>query len=365
MKTSLHFIRFLLVGMVTLSATSELITAQPALPPVEPISPLYEWELDREVMYNPSKIKYVKGYVILTDGNPDHQIAVLNESDRQYLGGFGRHGKGPSEFLSPYLILSEPDHPRFCVYDLNMRRISCYDVEQTVSDFSRPEPELMVTLDGSFGMPINLEARMDRKEFIVTGIFPEETRYIVSDSTGKVIKRAGTIPTILRNAPVNVQHNAALARVAIHPRDGRVAFAYRFMDRIAIYSAEGKLLYEINGPDPKGEPGVILAYTASGQPYMAQDNETRMSYINVMADDRHIYALYSGRQRKEGAATYAGHLYIYDWEGNPVSRKRFDTFVESCTLTDEPGAMLCVMGSPDAEEGFRILKYKVLDHYDG
>lgn len=365
MKTSLQVIRFLLAGLVTLIAMSEIITAQPIPPPVETIYPLYEWKLDREVLYNPSKIKYVKGYVILTDGNPDHQIAVLKESDRQYLGGFGRHGKGPSEFLSPYLILSEPNHPHFCVYDLNIRRISCYDVEQTISDFSRPKPELMVTLDGNFGMPINLEARMERKEFIVTGIFSEDIRYIVSDSTGKVIKRAGTIPTILRNAPVNVQHNAALARIALHPRDGSLAFAYRFMDRIAIYSADGELLHEINGPNPKAESGVILAQTASGQPYMAQDNETRMSYINVMADEQHIYALYSGRQRKEGAATYAGYLYMYDWGGNLVIRKRFDTFVESCTLTDEPGAMLCVMGSPDVEKEFRILKYNVLDQHDG
>ncbi|MDZ7773757.1 MAG: BF3164 family lipoprotein [Balneolaceae bacterium] len=359
MKKSLIRTRLLPIILTALFTTGGSLTAQPSPQPTEPIALQYEWKLDREVLYNPSKIKYVKGYIVLTNGNPDHQIAILRESDRQYLGGFGRHGRGPSEFLSPYLILSEPDNPLFCVYDLNLRRISCYNVEQTVGDFSRPQPELSVTLDGDFGMPINLEARMDQREFIVTGIFSDETRYVISDSTGKVVQRAGTIPTILRNAPINVQHNAALARVASHPGNGRLVFAYRFMDRISIYSAEGELLHDVNAPDPEAEPGVMLAYTDSGQPYMAQDNETRMSYTNVMADEQHIYALYSGRKRKEGTATYAGHLYVYDWNGKLVSRKRFDTFVESCALTDEPGDLLCVVASSDAEEDFRILKYHV------
>lgn len=346
------------VLLAILFAAAGPATAQQNTTPAEPVTLQYEWTLDQEVVYNPSKISYVKGYIILTDGNPDHQIAVFRETDRQFLGGFGRQGRGPSEFLSPYLLLSKPDDPLFCVYDLNMRRISCYDVDRTVTDFTRPEPELMVTLDGNFGMPINLDARISRREFIVTGIFSDETRYIIADSTGKVIQRAGTIPDIMDNVPINVQHNAALTRVAAHPVNGRLALAYRFRNRISIYSPEGELIRDIDHPPLQdGDPGLILAHTPSGQPYMAQGNDTRMYYINIMADDKRIYALYSGRQRKEGAATYAQYLYIYNWDGDLLSYKRFDTFVESCTLTEEPDVILCVKGSPDVEEDFTIRKY--------
>ncbi|MDZ7772427.1 MAG: hypothetical protein U5K31_06785 [Balneolaceae bacterium] len=167
-------------------------------------------------------IRYVRGYIVLTDGNPDRQVALSHESDMQYLGGFGRNGRGPAEFLSPWLIMGEPGCPLFCIYDLNLRRISCYDADQVSTDFSRVEPELTVNLDGSFGMPLNLEARLSRKEFIVTGIFADETRYLVSDSTGRVIQRSGAISGVMPRAPVNVQHNAALARVG-GPSAGRPA----------------------------------------------------------------------------------------------------------------------------------------------
>lgn len=365
MKTRIQIPRYSSWTLLLTLLSAGSLSAQAPADQVQPLSQTGSWVLDQEVIYNPSMIRYVRGYVVLTDDNPDRQVVLFREGDMQYLGGFGRIGRGPAEYLSPWLILGNPITAIFCIYDLNLRRISCYDADQVSSDFSRVEPTLTVSLDGSFGIPLNLEARLPQKEFIVTGIFTDETRYMVSDSTGRVTQQSGVIPGIMPRAPINVQQNAALARVATHPLDGRLAFAYRFTDRIGIYSAEGKLIHEIAHPDKSSDPGLVLAYTPSGQPYMAQDNNTRLAYVHVLADDRYIYGLYSGRQRRQGAADFASYLYVFDWKGNRVASHSLNTFVGNCTLTGRAGTMLCLERTEDYRDDFRILKFEIPDPRSG
>ncbi|MDZ7772428.1 MAG: hypothetical protein U5K31_06790 [Balneolaceae bacterium] len=98
---------------------------------------------------------------------------------------------------------------------------------------------------------------------------------------------------------------------------------------------------------------------------MAQDNNTRLSYVHVMADARFIYGLYSGRQRRQGAADFANHLFIFDWEGRLVSSHPLNTYVGNCTLTGEPGTVLCLERPADPQDDFRILKLQVPEPRDG
>ncbi|MNY63372.1 hypothetical protein D3C86_2003170 [compost metagenome] len=60
-----------------------------------------------------------------------------------------------------------------------------------------------------------------------------------------------------------------------------------------------------------------------------RNENTRFAFLNGVANDQYIYLLYSGKKEKDGNQNEGSYIYVYDWNGEPVTKLKLNTNI-SC-----------------------------------
>jgi len=259
----------------------------------------------------PSFVAVVGRYVIAIDERADSVIKVVNRVSGQYVRSFGRRGRGPGEFEGPWSITSvEGSSSAFWVYDATLRRLTHVDLD---ADFLQPGRvgRRMLTLKSGFTV---LDPAFVDTVIVAVGFLPSGRLAFFSDS-GELIRTGGGDPPGDPSVPVAVRNHAYQAELAVSPDRTRLAVANRHAGSIEFYRADGTPVSRVSGPlvfDP------ILLVARRGQvPAFASDERLRFGYIAVAATRDRVFALFSGRTRRDfpGAAAYGRSVHVFDWEG--------------------------------------------------
>lgn len=300
------------------------------------------WESDEWILYNPDKLAVLGSYLIVLDERQKNKIFLFNRKNKKLMAKLGREGKGPGEFLSPwYIFTAKRDTKRFCIYDGQLRRISCYNLKNVLKK-SDDKPLFSLTLSGNTGIPLRLNSFPKAKKFIVTGIFSNAHRYMVINSSGDIIKKSKAIPySRINDVPLNISQQAFTVFPVSNYKGTKIAFAYVYKNTLAIYSKEGKLLNQTMGPGKYFSPKFLTAKTPYG-PTFAQNGETKVAYVDLNSSKNHIYALHSGRPRKSGVAGLSQTLYVYNWNGELNSIFHLDRNVLDCAVTLTEEVLYCI-----------------------
>jgi len=167
-------------------------------------------------------------------------------------------------------------------------------------------------------------------------------RLVVFDSTGRLLRTLGVTPSVGR-LPVRVSQHAYQSTLATNSSRSRFVLATRYADRVEIFSR--------NGPTQLAErpfgfdPTVTEANTRNGP--IANLQAARFGYVNVTADDDHIFALFSGKlsRRFHGRENYGRYIHVFDWDGKLVQVAQLDQ--ESIALALHPSSKtLYAVGAP-------------------
>ncbi len=172
------------------------------------------------------------------------------------------------------------------------------------------------------------------------------------DSAGTPIATVGTVPESSVRAPAAEVQHAYQSTLASNPAKTLFAIATRYADRVDIITlqptsfAPVQRVFDFN-------PTFKIVQT--GRDTMIDLSQTRFGYVDVTADDAHVFGLFSGRLPKNfpGRANYGQYLHVYDWHGTLVGVAKLDHDAIGITVDPSTSSLFAIGGPPDP----RILRY--------
>lgn len=316
--------------------------------------------------YNPSRIVAIGEYLIIIDDANDDQVLVFDIKSHKFINAIGKIGRGPGEFLDPWniFISKTESQEKFCIYGLRLRKISCFDLENVVKKSSHL-PLYSVMLGKEIGMPLRINGMPTAKEFIITGIFPESYRFLLADSSGNVTRRSDKVDHQKEKEPLNVFQHAYTVVPVSNLEGTKIALGYFYSNLIEIYSSgDGTMLTSIRGIGDHDFYKPL--FSTRKTPYgltMAQGGDTRLAYIDINAGENYIYALYSGRRRKDKGSGQSNIVHVVSWDGELKSVLHLDTDVRDCDVSSLNGRkkLFCINNS---RVNPSILTYEIADLKD-
>jgi hypothetical protein len=114
---------------------------------------------------------------------------------------------------------------------------------------------------------------------------------------------------------------------------------------LELYDGEGTLLATVR------EPGSGLPHFVDQGGHMASDATARLAYSDAAVTADLIYAVYSGRTRKEGGAeaAFGKEIRVFDWNGTLVKRRTVDDILSAIAVDpSDPSFVYAVAFMPDA-----------------
>jgi hypothetical protein len=117
--------------------------------------------------------------------------------------------------------------------------------------------------------------------------------------------------------------------IHVRPDKKKVVLAGSYLDCIEIYNADGSLTKLLKGPeknfDFKYDKDKSFARDA-----LVKSPDSRRAYICLRSTNDRIYALYSGKERRDSSNYSTSNIiYAFDWEGNLIKKYVLDCQIDS------------------------------------
>jgi TolB-like 6-blade propeller-like len=248
--------------------------------------------------------------LIVLDRFGEYRLIVMERTTGRVEISTGRAGRGPGEFLAP-LSLDGPHGPdgALWVYDNVNALLTLFNIRS----LSRG-PERLLRLEPTAAQPTWF-----RDTIVANGLFaPELLRFYVPDgNAARLVARAGASP--FPDAPPAVALSLNRNSLAADPSRRKIALAFLFVSRLHFYDSFGKLQVSVAGPT-EVRPHFDVKTGSDEVARFVRREDTRWSYLDVAADEQHVYALFSGRSTREfGDAAYgANTVHVFSWRGELV-----------------------------------------------
>ena len=292
----------------------------------------------------PTDIAIYRGYVVVLDIGSDSAIHVFNGQDGRLVAQFGRRGRGPGEFATPWTIAIKLDDPEtLWVYDIELSRLTGVDLESSIAN-GRLVSHRMILLRGT-GTPTGpLWAGHNR--LVSLGLFTD-ARIGVFDSTGVQSGSFGSVPAITENARPGIAQHVYQATLVKHPTRPLIVAATRHASQLELYHAAGGELAVRSGPlevAPKYRVG-----SRDGHTSMRANPGLRFGYVDATASALHIVALFSGRTLEgyPASANFGRFLHLFDWRGRFLHAYRLDQALLTVAVSQGPGLVYGVRHDPN------------------
>lgn len=268
-------------------------------------------------------------------------LHLIDLRSGERLASFGRSGEGPGEFRS--VRNAQPARPGvFWVYDIELKRLTRVDTDRVLADSASLGEGSILFRDGVLPMSPTVVGR----EIVSPGIFPRG-RLGVFDSLGTLRKTMAELPPVSgAEPPHGVLQHAWTGTLVAHPEGTLMALAARHADRIDLYRADGSLAASARGEE-RFDP-VFQVQTRNGTPYMATGEDLRFGYIDLWPTADRIFALYSGRTRRDfpGKASYGDEVHVFDWRGRLLRAFKLESETLAIATDPDGGTLYALREDP-------------------
>lgn len=175
-------------------------------------------------------------------------------------------------------------------------------------------PDLYCTADG---------------RFIESHIMADVKRFSEFDSTGHFVRSFGEYP---HYSGLNVTEDRLLCELfdgkwTMDDSTGRLVFACLKTDLISIYDSTGQVIKRLHGPAGRLPEFNVRVSGRNGslETVGGVVDKTIFSYRDIQNIGHRIWALYQPELFNPKAKPTEASIYVFDWEGNPITRYELDT----------------------------------------
>jgi TolB-like 6-blade propeller-like len=311
-------------------------------------------EIDQNILLRSNRIFLADSILIVLEGKNEKYLYLFNVNNTKLIGTGGIKGQGPGELISPWLLIESNKKNSFCVYDMTTKRLNYFNIDSIRNNLNY-RPNEYINFSPESGS-CNFPAWISDSVLVSPGIF-SSGRLAFIDLNGKLLKRSGKVPDKKSHKGVSNEFvlQAYQSVLTINPNTKDIAVCSRYADRIELYDSIGTERRIITGPQ-----GFIPKYRigkAMGSAVLIQDKKIRFGYIDVVSDEKYIYALFSGRTRLElqGKANYGNFIFKFDWDGNPITMFELDSLLLSITIDKKNKIIYGITN----DKNVKIISYKL------
>lgn len=329
-----------------------LLLFAPAACQREPAEPRADTPLQAEVIADgdyldsPRRIAVVGRRLVVLDRSAP-MIHVFRLPDGERVGSFGRQGEGPGEFRAAAGIQADPASvDAFWVFDGSLSRVTRL---RFAGPGAAPAADGVVNLHGEGGLHFQAVWLSD-SALVATGVYPghPRPRLLRLDREGRAVGGIGTFPQHPNAAgiPPTVLQHAYEGRMAVRPDRSLLAFGTRHADALEIYRADGSLVRRVTGAT-----GFLPAFDTNVRAEgvsMATGDDLRVGYLDLVATQDHLFALFSGDTRKEARGrTYFGkEVHVFSWSGERIATLALDERAIAIAVDTAEGRLYAVRHDP-------------------
>lgn len=298
----------------------------------------------------PYKAAVIDQYLVVIDLGADSVLHVIDRMSGNLVRSFGRRGEGPGEFKGIWSLDRSPEH-RFgvWVFDIGLLRSTYLDVKHVLGDSTRYRfRSVNFVSEAALTGPV----RTADGRFVSLGFYTQG-RLGVFDAEGVQGTTLGELPPASEKIRPSDRQHAFQATLAIHPRRHLLAAVLRHGSQLEIYHADGSLLKRVDGPLPiQIETNINFSGRRSG---FRLTDHSRYGYVDAVASDKFIFALFSGRLL--GAfrtrATFGRYVHVFDWQGQLKRVLELDSDAIAIAIDSEATVLYSVIHDPQPA----ILRY--------
>ncbi|MFP8490216.1 BF3164 family lipoprotein [Gracilimonas sp. Q87] len=252
---------------------------------------------------NPKVVRIIDDKIVIGEvgGSPSiHMFQIKEDGGVEYLKGIGREGRGPGEYERLMEIIDSDS--LFYVYDGNQFSLTAYNTNGELRDHKRRE---LTTR----GLPNSMFMLKDGS-IVAAGVFLNE-RIQVFDETGSIKTSLGDYIVFDKNFTPRDNGIAWLSHAAMNLGQNYICLFAENADFIEKYDMEGTLLKRVQG-EKYPLPSMIL------EDNWPVDNNGIVGYTDVVSNDHHLYASYSGIPRSEDSSNpfETDLIQEFDWNLN-------------------------------------------------
>jgi hypothetical protein len=259
-------------------------------------------------------IKTMTDYLIICERNADTQLQLINKKTKESYF-FGKVGEGPGRVLNSFSII--PEDNKIGVYDATKFCLFSYCVDSILRYDKLCEPEVVIKKFPSLLLDL---AQLDDQIYATCGLYGMD-RFALINKEGDVIYQGGKLPDKKNEQITDIVHAVAYqGMLTSNKKMDKVAICTRYAGMLQIYSYENGALNMIS------DHTLFLAdYSQEGENF-APNAQTRWGYLSIDANEKYIYALYTGANQSENPETIflGDEIHVYDWNGNPVQLIKAD-----------------------------------------
>lgn len=252
---------------------------------------------------------------------------------------FGVEGRGPDEFLVPWMFHTK--FPDIFIGDISVNRVRRFGIS------SDGLPVLKEVKHSNFIQEINEAAFINDSLFVLDPRYLAPSIYLLSFEDDLPRK------TFQFRNPDILDYYADPDMATVYANDSRIVLCYGWKKQIDFLDTELNLLKRVTFKYD-GAPDVINS-----------DNEedVKSSYVSSYLGRRYLYALFMGVSWREhrGINSYRGtFLEVFDLDGNPVARYRLDGVRPIHFSVDEDTFTLYGSGREALEDHLVVYRLKGL-----
>lgn len=331
-----HLSFILFISLLTAGCTSQKVEEDAEL--------LHHTKIDIPEMLigRPVNIQSCGSNLLIIDYGADSLFHWVDTKSHTYKGSFGIKGQGPGEWIHPEKIHFHGMNNVYC-YDVGTSGLKTFNLNNACNQILSS-----TILKGSFLtydiMPISDSL------FAINGYY-ENSMFRTVNNKGRIIDRSEAYPYKDEEEKSIPDDFRSLAYQGTMRANGRQQFVFVTSQARQIYlyrvTSDGKLIKtgEIIDSYAQYKPD----YSTKGSYSVAFDSKVPESYKDLIASDKYIYALYSGRTFNDYklSCNECKLLYVYDWTGKFVRLYKLDVPVTYICLNEQQNKLYAIANIPD------------------
>lgn len=271
-------------------------------------------------------------FILLANVNSPRAVTVLSMRSFKPVAEIIPRDRAKGHCLSVTNIMNTPDKDVVWLYDVAGVKFLKVNLQKAIkTDHYEGEKEFVASKPGSIVMS---PSWINDSTYAGCSYFSDEERFILFNDSFRTLEKVGVMPPALAGWPKeNPKGKFAIRAICYsgnlvkHPEQNKYAIAYNKTSRIELYDSS-KLVKVIRGPD-LFDP--MYEFRDFGEVKLPKNyKETMLSCIQMQADSKYMYVLYSGRKKR---FPFGRRLLIFDWNGNPVKSYELPDSYQTFSIT--------------------------------
>ncbi|SHM59068.1 TolB-like 6-blade propeller-like [Cyclobacterium lianum] len=289
-------------------------------------------KLNLSVLLDPESILWTGKYLVVGESKTlDYYLHVIDPESETLIKTMGKDVFGPGEISTAYQLEKGKSVNEIWVYDHTQKLIALFDLESPDELYQK-----------AFRQPQNMYLATDIRWFsddkLICRLADGDDKYVLYDTLGNQLTTYGTWSQLIADPslPPNVIKSVHQGRTSFNPAQKKYVLGGRFRDFIEILDLSSGEIISTRGPEHV-IPAFVVDYSA-GYP-MAQFTDRSLSsyYMDIIAGDEYIYALYFGKSAdlyyKNGELSK--EIFVFDYDGKLVKTYTLDYSLVSLAVDEE------------------------------